>query len=46
MRSPHFYYAHLAIDIVWYLVYYNNCKEVIPKEEILNDNIRITRNGN
>lgn len=34
MRSPHFYYAHLALYNIWYLVYYNNCKEVIPKGDL------------
>lgn len=29
MRSPHFYYAHLALYIIQYLVYYNICKEEV-----------------
>lgn len=29
MRSPHFYYAYLALYKVWCLVYYNRCKEEV-----------------
>jgi hypothetical protein len=34
MRSPHFYYAHLALYNILYLMYYNNCKEVILKGDL------------
>lgn len=34
MRVPHFYYAHLALYKMLYVVYYNNCKEVIPKGDL------------
>lgn len=27
MLLPHFYYANLALYNLYYLVYYNNCKE-------------------
>lgn len=33
MRVPHFYYAHLSLYNIRCLMYYNRCKEVIPKEE-------------